>query len=384
MVAPRSSTPTYAEFFCGGGMVHAALGHSWDCVLANDNDPMKCAVFRENWGGAGLFEQDIVNLPDVALQHPIDLFWASSPCQDFSLAGKGLGLAGSRSGVFQTWADKVRVAVDAGFAPRIIAFENVSGLVTRNRGADFKHVVKTLAAMGYVVGGLEIDARHFLPQSRPRIFVIAVRKDLDVSHLVSRTPDSGFHTTKLRRFVDETLKSGKRDWVWWKLPPAGSNRAPLSTLIDEKPDTKWLTKPEVNRLLKMMSPPSLERVAEAKSKGAPMIGTLYKRGRPDGKGAVHQRAEVRFDGIAGCLRTPAGGSSRQTLMFVDGDQIKARLLSRLEAIRLMGLPDDFIMPERYNQVYKVAGDGVAVPIVAHLDQHLFQAILLAKSKQAAA
>jgi DNA (cytosine-5)-methyltransferase 1 len=384
MVAPRSSTPTYAEFFCGGGMVHAALGETWDCVLANDIDPMKCAVYRENWSGEGLFEQDIATLPDAALQRPIDLFWASSPCQDFSLAGKGLGLSGARSGVFQIWAEKVRMAVEAGFAPRIIAFENVSGLVTRNHGADFKHVIKTLATMGYVVGGLEIDARHFLPQSRPRIFVIAVRKDLDVSHLVSRTPDSGFHTTKLRRFVDETLKSGKRDWVWWKLPPAGSNRAPLSTLIDEKPDTKWLTKPEVNRLLKMMSPPSLERVAEAKSKGAPMIGTLYKRGRPDGKGAVHQRAEVRFDGIAGCLRTPAGGSSRQTLMFVDGDQIKARLLSRLEAIRLMGLPDDFIMPERYNQVYKVAGDGVAVPIVAHLDQHLFQAILLAKSKQAAA
>lgn len=365
-------------------MVHAALGDAWNCVLANDNDPMKCAVYRENWGDDGLFEGSIADLPDTSLQQSIDLFWASSPCQDFSLAGKGLGLSGARSGVFQTWAEKVRTAVNAGFAPRIIAFENVSGLVTRNRGADFKQVVKTLTGMGYVVGGLEIDARHFLPQSRPRIFVIAVRKDLDVSHLISRVPDGAFHTTKMRRFVDETLLSAKRDWVWWKLPPAGSNRAPLSTLIDATPDTKWLTKPEINRLTKMMSPPSLARMAEAKSKGVPMIGTLYKRGRPDGNGAVHQRAEVRFDGIAGCLRTPAGGSSRQTLVFVDGDQVRARLLSRLEAIRLMGLPDEFIMPERYNQVYKVAGDGVAVPIVAHLDQHLFQAILQAKSKQAAA
>ena len=365
-------------------MVHAALGASWNCVLANDNDPMKCAVFRDNWGADGLFEGSIADLPDDRLQRPIDLFWASSPCQDFSLAGKGLGLSGARSGVFQIWADKVRTAVDAGFGPRIIAFENVSGLVTRNKGADFRHVVKTLAAMGYVVGGLEIDARHFLPQSRPRIFVIAVRRDIDVSHLVSRAADGAFHTTKMRRFVDDTLKSLKRDWVWWKLPASGSNRAPLDALIDETPDTKWLTKPEVNRLIKMMSPPSLERMETAKAKGIPVVGTLYKRGRPDGKGAVHQRAEVRFDGIAGCLRTPAGGSSRQTLVFVDGDQVKARLLSRLEAIRLMGLPDDYVMPERYNQVYKVAGDGVAVPIVQHLDEHLFQPILRAKSKQAAA
>lgn len=365
-------------------MVRAALGDTWDCVLANDFDPMKCAVYRDNWGDAGLIEQDIATLPDEALQRPIDLFWASSPCQDFSLAGKGLGLSGVRSGVFQTWADKVAQAVNAGFAPRIIAFENVSGLVTRNRGADFRHVVKTLAKMGYVVGGLEIDARHFLPQSRPRIFVIAVRKDIDISHLVSRRADSPFHTVKMRRFADETLKSLKRDWVWWRLPAATSNRAPLATIVDEKPDTKWLTKPEVNRLLKMMSPPSLERVATAKAKGEQVIGTLYKRGRPDGKGAVHQRAEVRFDGIAGCLRTPAGGSSRQTFVFVDGAQIKARLLSKLEAIRLMGLPDSFVMPERYNQVYKVAGDGVAVPIVRHLDLHLFQPILQAKTKQAAA
>ena len=40
-----AKTPTYAEFFCGGGMVRAALQDRWDCVLANDIDAMKCKVY---------------------------------------------------------------------------------------------------------------------------------------------------------------------------------------------------------------------------------------------------------------------------------------------------------------------------------------------------
>jgi DNA (cytosine-5)-methyltransferase 1 len=54
-----------------------------------------------------------------------------------------------------------------------------------------------------------------------------------------------------------------------------------------------------------------------------------------------QRAEVRFDDISGCLRTPAGGSSRQTVLIVEGKQVRSRLLSPREAARLMGVPDDY-------------------------------------------
>ena len=98
----------------------------------------------------------------------------------------------------------------------------------------------------------------------------------------------------------------------------------------------------------------------------PRVGTIYKRTR-DG----FQCAEVRFDGIAGCLRTPGGGSSRQTIMVVHGESIKSRLISSREAARLMGLPEDYILPKKYNEAYHLLGDGVVVPVVAHLSQHLF-------------
>ena len=133
-----------------------------------------------------------------------------------------------------------------------------------------------------------------------------------------------------------------------------------------------------------MSPNSLAKVEKARETGKPEIGMLYKRGRPSADGTTRQRAEVRFDGLAGCLRTPGGGSSRQTVLFVEGPQVRARLLSSREVARLMGLEDHYIMPPRYNDAYKVAGDGVVVPAVCYLDQQLFQpALQLALAKEPA-
>src|SRR5262249_28652351 len=84
----------------------------------------------------------------------------------------------------------------------------------------------------------------------------------------------------------------------------------------------------------------------------------------------NQRAEVRFDGVSGCLRTPSGGSSRQTVVVVDKGRIRTRLLSPREAARLMGVDDTFWLPKRYNDAYKAMGDGVAVPVVRWLSQQL--------------
>jgi DNA (cytosine-5)-methyltransferase 1 len=185
-------------------------------------------------------------------------------------------------------------------------------------------------------------------------------------------------------FVASAPRDIARNWMWWKHAPVASDPKLLVQMIDHAPDTAWQTARETKRLLSMMSPPSLSRIETAKRTGHPEIGMLYKRGRPDGNGSTHQRAEVRFDGIAGCLRTPGGGSSRQTVLFVEGDKIRARLLSSREAARLMGLEDSYVMPARYNNAYKVAGDGVVVPVVRYLDQQIFQpALQLARLRDVA-
>ena len=120
----------------------------------------------------------------------------------------------------------------------------------------------------------------------------------------------------------------------------------------------------------MMSEGNRQKVEAASRSARRSVGTIYRRTRPDEYGVKHQRAEIRFDGIAGCLRTPGGGSSRQTILVVEGEKVRSRLLSAREAARLMGLPDTYKMPKRYNEAYHLAGDGVCVDVVRFLAKSL--------------
>ena len=88
-----------------------------------------------------------------------------------------------------------------------------------------------------------------------------------------------------------------------------------------------------------------------------------------------QRAEARFDGVSGCLRTPAGGSSRQFVIVVEKNRVRSRLISARETARLMGLPDEYVLPEKYNEAYHLTGDGVVVPAVRHIAAHVLEPLL---------
>ena len=125
----------------------------------------------------------------------------------------------------------------------------------------------------------------------------------------------------------------------------------------------------------MMSPINIKKIAAARRNGSLLFGAIYKRTRHDENGVKVQRAEVRFDGIAGCLRTPAGGSSRQVIVVVRGDEVRSRLISSRETARLMGLPDNYKLPENYNEAYHLTGDGVVVSVVRYLAENLLEPLL---------
>ena len=148
----------------------------------------------------------------------------------------------------------------------------------------------------------------------------------------------------------------------------------FSDLIPED-GADWHTAAQTKFLLSLMSPVNLAKVAAAKKRGTRVVGTVYKRTRPDEDGIKRQRAEVRFDEVAGCLRTPGGGSSRQTILVVEGRKVRSRLLSTREAARLMGLSDEYILPKKYNDAYHLVGDGVAVPVVRHLASNILEPLL---------
>jgi DNA (cytosine-5)-methyltransferase 1 len=178
----------------------------------------------------------------------------------------------------------------------------------------------------------------------------------------------------LRRAID---RSGARDRaVWWRVPAPPRRNLALADLIEGEPSgVGWHAVGETARILSLMSPANLAKVDDAKRTGERRIGAVYRRTRRDTSGTRIQRAEVRFDGVSGCLRTPAGGSSRQIILVVEGDHIRSRLVSARETARLMGLADDYALPSNYNEAYHLTGDGVVVNVVRHLAAHLFEPLL---------
>lgn len=378
---------TFYEFFAGGGMARAGLGEKWICLFANDIDEMKCRTYSANWEkedeARHLRCADISSVAISDIPGEADLAWASFPCQDLSLAGSWEGLGDplqerlTRSGTFwQFWA-KIRGLLDEGRAPRLIVLENVYGLLRSNQGRDFQAIASVLSDASYRFGAMVVDARHFLPQSRPRVFFVAVRSDLMIpEELKAAGPLQPWYPKALQEAHAALPADVDGRWIWWSLPMPQSPPRALNEIIDEEPSgVEWNLSSQTEQLLSMMTEVNLAKVEQARAAQGRVIGTVYRRMRPDKSGRNVQRAEARFDGTAGCLRTPSGGSSRLTLLIIKDGHVRSRLLSPREGARLMGLNEDYILPARYNDAYHVVGDGVAVPVVAHLREWLFDPII---------
>jgi DNA (cytosine-5)-methyltransferase 1 len=356
------------EFFAGGGLARLGLEPAFRCVFANDIDPAKARAYRAAFDDDVMREGDIWHLSPADIPGKAVLAWASFPCQDLSLAGTRRGLAAPRSGAFWGFQGLMEKLAHAGRAPDILAIENVTGLLSSHGGADFTALVHALDALKYRVGALEIDAAHFTPQSRQRLFVVAARDA--PSHLAQAGPSTPFHSTALRSVVARLPDSLRKRFVWWRLDAPPKRNTRLADLVDET-DINWDSDEKTARLVAQMSPLQRERLDALRKSGRREIGAVFRRIRVE-HGERVQRAEARFDGLAGCLRTPAGGSSRQILLFVEGDNVRSRLLNPREAARLMGVPDDYKLPEGQTAALHLLGDAVAVPVVRWLSQNLLE------------
>jgi DNA (cytosine-5)-methyltransferase 1 len=364
---------TWYEFFAGGGMARVGLGRGWKCLFANDISNKKASAYKAHFNNSShLLIKSISDITIEDLPQTADLAWASFPCQDLSLAGDGKGLKGERSGTYHLFWDLMKKLRLDGRQPHTVVLENVVGAITSHKGADFERILTDLTNEGYIVGALVVDAVRFLPQSRPRLFIIGSQIDpSEVKSLISRTPSENWHPKSLRTAYASFSDDLKEKFVWWNMPlPKDTPPRLEDILLTTSNAAEWHTPEETRYLLSLMSDLNLMKIQDQKAKRRRVVGTAYKRGRPDGTGNTIQRAEPRFDGVAGCLRTPAGGSSRQIIIEIEGQSIRSRLLSAQEAARLMGLPENYPIPKNYNDAYHLFGDGVAVPVVQHIAKHL--------------
>jgi DNA (cytosine-5)-methyltransferase 1 len=348
------------EFFAGGGLARLGLAPDFTCAFANDFDPAKVSAYRAAFGDGEINQGDIWRLSPAALPQAA-LAWASFPCQDLSLAGARAGLAAPRSGAF--WGFHRLVEKLGANAPPVLALENVTGLLSSHGGADFTALVHALDALGYRVGALEIDAALFTPQSRPRLFIVASRHV--PAPLAVSGPSGPFHSTALRNVVARLPEPLRRHFVWWRIEAPAKRNTSLADLLDDPASAIWRSEAQTQALVAQMSPLQRARLDALAASGRPAVGAVFRRIRVE-QGERVQRAEARFDGLAGCLRTPAGGSSKQMLLFVEGAQLRSRFLSPREAARLMGVREDYPLPEGQTAALHLLGDGVCVPVVRWL------------------
>ena len=367
-------------------MARLGLGPAWRCTFSNDICDRKAASYRAYFGDAELRVEDVARLKPKDLPGNPTLVWGSFPCQDLSLAGNGAGLDGDRSGTFNPFWKLMRGVIRLGRIPQIVVLENVVGALTSHDGRDFTAIVDALVQEGYRVGALVMDAVRFLPHSRPRLFIVAVHQEIAVpSQLVCPDMSEPWHTTSLRTAYGRLPEPLKDAWIWWRLPIPNDPIPSLASLIEEEPTgVEWHTKEQTDHIISLMSPLHLEKLKKAQLLQKRVVGTVYRRVRPNEDGVKVQRAEIRFDQISGCLRTPVGGSSRQTVVVVEGRRIRSRLLSPREAARLMGAPEEYPLPIKYNDAYHLFGDGLVVPVVGWLSANLLTPLAIARRVMIAA
>jgi DNA (cytosine-5)-methyltransferase 1 len=372
-MAIRPQPPLEAlEFFAGGGL--AGLGLTgFSTTFANDLDPMKAAAWRDNHPGV-LHTGDVRDLSPSDIPGRPTLAWASSPCQDVSLAGARAGLDGHRSGAFWGFWRLMQQLDGEGRGPPLVVVENVVGLLTSGGGRDFAAVCETLVDAEYRVGALEVDASRWLPQSRPRLFIVAMR---GVTGAEAPGPVAPFHSPRVLAAVERLSTSTRAAWAWWSLPMPPRRNADLAELLEEDDAVDWFDDTQTRTLLALAAPLHRARLEAARLSGDRRIAAAYRRVRTEA-GRKVQRLELRLDGLAGCLRTPAGGSSRQYVIVCDRGAIRARRLTGREAARLMGLSDTYRLPRSETAALKLMGDAVAVPVVRHLSEGLLLPAVLGR------
>jgi DNA (cytosine-5)-methyltransferase 1 len=348
---------TFAEFFAGIGLMRIGLEQAgWRISFANDIDDDKWQMYRDNFGDTGEFVVGDVHNLDVAAVPTVALATASFPCNDLSLAGARQGLAGAQSSAFWGFID---VLTKMGKRrPPMVLLENVTGFLTSHDGGDFRDALLALNRLGYAVDAFIIDALRFVPQSRQRLFVVGVKTQV-VPALNDKTPK--FHEGECRppALADFIYWHGDITWKIRPLPPLpAATRELKDIIVDLSPNSQmWWSRERCDYLLNQMSPKHRAE-AEAMIHGSRIsYGTVFRRVR-HGK----SMAELRTDGIAGCLRTPRGGSGRQILVVAGKGRFAVRLLTPRECARLMGA-NDFVIKASLNQALFGFGDAVCVPVI---------------------
>lgn len=368
---------TVADFFAGIGLVSMGLERAgWKTVYALDYEEEKATAYTNQFGSGHYHTKNIAeemgkNIPDVTLAH------ASFPCTDLSVAGARKGIHKGESSAFWHF---VRILnemkeVHGEGRPPLVLLENVEGLLTSNGGKDLRAVLESLNKLNYNVDLLRIDASKFVPQSRVRLFMVGVHNNV-VKKFDSDDLLQEFHLcssdVRPKKILEFISKNADLNWYFHSLPNLPERKMILEDIIDTK--AEWWDEKRSMRAYNQMHKRHQLLIDQKKQEKKYSYFPAFRRMRlRDGK--PQSTVEIRTDGIAGCLRTPKGGSARQILVRAGFGKFDVRLINGEEAARLMGADEFKIDPTlSLNQVLFGFGDAVCVPVLEWIGNRYFNSL----------
>jgi DNA (cytosine-5)-methyltransferase 1 len=360
-----------AEYFAGIGLVRMGLeAAGWSVTFANDFSQKKFELYEDfypdthdHYVVGDIFDLEAADIPQTLLAT------CSFPCIDLSLAGNMNGIQGQHSSAFWGFT---RILEEQGTdAPPIVLVENVPGWLHSNGGTDFRVTVESLNHLEYACDVFALDALRFRPQSRVRVFLIGVRLPSKAGALkqILKRPASLLPSAMHRRL----LANQDLHWFYNEIPnPPPLLRGGLGQIIEPLPDgdNRWWSQEKVDRHLNMMQPLHRTRINQMQAVEKISYRTFFRRRR-----GGFQRAEVRNDDIAGCLRTAVGGSGKQFIVAAGNGTVRMRTMTPHEYARLQGVPDNFPIVVEGVQALTGFGDAVCVPVITWIGENILNPLV---------
>ncbi len=365
---------TVADFFAGIGLVTLGFQRQgWETVYAVDYSPEKKEIYQANFNSKHYQLEDVKNIkgndiPKVTLAH------ASFPCTDLSIAGSRLGIQSGESSAFWEFARILEEMQESASTelPPLVQIENVEGLLTSNEGKDLAAILDFLNTLNYSVDMLLVDAANFVPQSRSRLFIIGAHKSF-FSNSNQSSDLSNISDARPQKVLDYIRDHPQFEWRLQEIPNLPNRSSSLSDIVEVT--SEWWVRERSDYLFSQMFERHKNIVRQMMANEYWSYGTVFRRMRKR-NGKKQSTAELRYDGIAGCLRTPKGGSAKQILIRAGFGRYDARLINAQESAKLMGA-EDLVLPENVslNNALFGFGDAVCVPVVEWLVVNYFEPVL---------
>lgn len=307
----------YIDLFAGIGGFHTAMdSFGAECVFSSEWDKYAQITYYENYGVKPNGDITLIQAKDIPAH---DILCAGFPCQPFSISGKRKGFEDTRGTLF---FDVARIAKY--HQPKILLMENVKNFAKHDNGNTLKTVEETLHEIGYNFSYKLLNASHFgLPQNRERIYMIAIRKDIQLDNFL---------------FPNPTFEP-----------------VILSDVILSDEDTSSFIIQREDMIIDYAKIPEVSLFSDYPLKPV-RVGTINKGGQGE---RIYSEL-----GHAVTLSAQGGGPGSKTGCYLINNRV--RKLAPRECARIQGFPDTFKIPVSNTQAWKQFGNSVPVNVLKHI------------------